>query len=57
MKKNLNISLRITEKARKFVDEMGELDQRPSSTIVNHMIEYFMQEESPEKAIKKLYKR
>lgn len=57
MSKNLNISLRIPLKNRDYLDRMGEIDKRTNTAIINHMIEYFMQEGSPEIALKKLYKR
>lgn len=57
MSKNLNISLRIPLENRDYLDRMGEIDKRTNTAIINHMIEYFMQEGSPEIALKKLYKR
>jgi len=57
MSKNLNISLRVTEEGRMFVEKMGEMDERSVSSIMNKMIEHFMQEGTPTKALKKLYKR
>ena len=57
MKKNLNVSLRVPPESREFIDEMAKQDKRNMTTIINHMVEYFMQEGTPTKALKKLYKR
>jgi len=57
MKKNLNVSLRLPPESREFIDEMAKQDKRNTTTIINHMVEYFMQEKTPAKALKKLYKR
>ena len=57
MKKNLNVSLRLPPESREFIDEMAKQDKRNMTTIINHMVEYFMQEGTPTKALKKLYKR
>jgi len=57
MSKNLNISLRVTEKGREFIEKMADEDERSVSSIMNKMVEHFMQEGSPAKALKKLYKR